>query len=75
MVANKCTSRPSLALVRELLAMVVDPRRSCNQAGQEADSGSQTAGNGPDLREARQAGPIVALIDYNPFFFSERVYT
>lgn len=45
---------PSLALVCELFAMIVDPRRGSNKPGQEANHSTQTAGNRPNLQEARQ---------------------
>ena len=32
--------------------MIVDPRRSSDEPGQEADRGAQAAGNGPNLQEA-----------------------
>lgn len=60
---NVSCVRPSLALVRELFAMIVDPRRSCNEPGQEADGGAQTAGNRPNLQEERPGSVMVALID------------
>ena len=49
--AHKHVSIPSLALIRELFTVVVDPRRSSNKPGQEADHGAQTAGNRPNLQE------------------------
>lgn len=49
----------SLALVRELLAMIVDPRRGSNEPGQETNHSTQTAGNGPNLQEARQVSLTV----------------
>lgn len=45
---------PSLALVRELFAMIVDPCRSGDKPGQEANHGAQAAGNGPDLQGVRR---------------------
>jgi len=43
--------------------MIVDPRRSCNKAGQEADGSAQAAGHRPNLQEGRQVSPSFALID------------
>lgn len=51
---------PSLALVCELFAMIVDPRRSSNEPGQEADHSAQAAGNRPHLQEARQVSEFTA---------------
>lgn len=44
--------RPSLALVCELFAVIVDPGRSSNKSGQETNQSTQTAGHRPNLGEA-----------------------
>lgn len=57
---------PSLALVGELFAMIMDPSRSSNKPGQVTNHSAQAAGNRPNLQERRQVSQIApgcAVID------------
>lgn len=42
--------------------MIVDPGRSGDEPGQEADHGTQAAGNRPNLREEDDNNRMVSLI-------------